>query len=315
MNSREIESVISGVLSDYMTATPRSQQAAQGRLGPSDIGFCRNKAALMTKGVAPTDTVPTWAAAVGTAIHNYVEAAMKDAHPDWIVGSIDDLTVTATLPSGAEISGHPDVVIPEWNMILDIKTVDGFEWVKRQGTSTAHKYQRHLYALGLIQDKILDSSKTVHVGNVYFDRSGKEQTPYVLIEPMDYTLTAEIDSWVQDVIYAVTHDEDASRDIAAPVCERICNFFSVCRGNLPDQEGDSINDPELVSAVRMYVEARDTEKAAAADKRAAQKMLTGVSGSTGDYQVRWTEIQPSKVQTFDKAGYLRMDVRRLRKAP
>jgi hypothetical protein len=315
MDSRQIESLISQTLSEYDRATPRAQQAAQGLLGPSDIGFCRNKAALMTKGVPPTDTVPTWAAAVGTAIHNYVENILKQTHPDWLIGSVDKLRVTATLPSGAEISGHPDIVIPEHNMVLDLKTVDGFDWIKRQGTSLQHKYQRHLYAMGLIQAGILNDNDTVYVGNVYLDRSGKNPNPLALIEPMDPTLTPEIDSWVQDVIYAVKNNEDASRDVASPVCERICNFFTVCRGNLPDEDATTINDPELVDAVRMYVEAREEEKDAARRKRAAQNMLSGVSGSTGDYQVRWTEIQPSKVDSFEKAGYFRMDIRRTRKAP
>ena len=117
---------IDAALKAYMDNSSRSMQAAEGRLGPSDIGFCRQKAALMTMGVEPTDSSPKWAAAVGTSIHNYVEAAIKEMFPDWILGSIDNLRVTAKLPSGAEISGHPDIVIPNENTVLDIKTVDGF---------------------------------------------------------------------------------------------------------------------------------------------------------------------------------------------
>ena len=133
----------------FMDNSDRSIQAQEGRLGPSDIGFCRQKAALMVRGVAATDVTPKWAAAVGTSIHNYVEEALKQQFPDWILGSIDNLSVTAKLPSGAEISGHPDIVIPSENTVLDIKTVDGFAWVKREGTSQNHKYQRHLYAMGM----------------------------------------------------------------------------------------------------------------------------------------------------------------------
>ena len=110
--SEKIQALISGALKAHMDGSSRSKQAADGILGPSDIGFCRNKAALMTKGVAATDDPPKWAAAVGTALHNYIEAAIKEAHPDWLVGSIDGIRVTASLPSGAEISGHPDVVVP-----------------------------------------------------------------------------------------------------------------------------------------------------------------------------------------------------------
>lgn len=311
--SEKIQALISGALKAHMDGSSRSKQAADGILGPSDIGFCRNKAALMTKGVAATDDPPKWAAAVGTALHNYIEAAIKEAHPDWLVGSIDGIRVTASLPSGAEISGHPDVVVPSANAVLDIKTVDGFQWIKREGTSLQHKYQRHLYAMGLIQAQILDGSKPVLVGNIYFDRSGKEPEPLVLVEDMDPTLTAEIDSWVQDVIYSVNHGEDASRDVPAAVCERICSHYTACRGGLETYEAEFIDNPELLSAVDMYVQGRDMKKEGESMQKAAQALLDGVNGSTGTYQVRWVDVQPTTVESFEKSGYRRMDVRKVRK--
>ena len=309
----KIHTLITEALHEYQNSAPRSLQSAEGILGPSDIGFCRQKAVLMTKGVPQTDSPPKWSAAVGTAIHNYVEAAIKAVHPDWIVGSIDELSVTAILPSGAAISGHPDLVVPSANAVLDIKTVDGFEWVKREGTSKQHKFQRHLYAMGLIQAGILDGNKPVLVGNIYFDRSGKNPTPYVLAEDMDPTLTDEIDSWVQDVIYAVKHNEEASRDIPAPVCERICSHFTACRGGLETHDGgEDITDSELLTAVDMYVEARDLEKQATAMKKTAQEKLAGINGSTGTWQLRWVQVQPTRVEAFEKTGYLRLDVRQIR---
>ena len=161
-------------LSAWESQSPRSQQARDGILGPSDIGFCRQKAVLMTTAVQPTDDPPKWSAAVGTAVHNYVERAIKLSHPGWLVGSIDEIEVTATLPSGAKIKGHPDIVIPSDNTVIDIKTVDGLSYVRNQGVSLQHKYQRHLYALGLIEKGLLDSTKPIIVGNLYMDRSGKE---------------------------------------------------------------------------------------------------------------------------------------------
>ena len=312
--AQKIHSLIVGALTAHQDETPRTKQSNEGILGPSDIGFCRQKAALMTKGVGPTDRPPKWAAAVGTAIHDYVERALKDAYPDWLVGSIDKVRVTATLPSGATISGHPDIVVPSANAVLDIKTVDGFEWVKREGTSKQHKFQRHLYAMGLIQAGILTYDiGPLLVGNIYFDRSGKQPEPLVIVEDMDPTLTDEVDSWVQDVIYAVKNNEDASRDIPAAVCERICSHFTACRGALEMFDGaEDITDSELLAAVDMYVEARDLEKQAAAMKKAAQEKLSGINGSTGQWQVRWVEVAPTRVEAFEKTGYTRMDVRPVR---
>ena len=304
---------ISAALTAHMDNSARSVQASEGRLGPSDIGFCRQKAALMTRGVEATDSNPKWAAAVGTAIHNYVEAAIKQMFPEWLVGSIDNMAVAAVLPSGAIISGHPDIVIPDQNTVLDIKTVDGFAWVKREGTSQQHKYQRHLYAMGCIQAGIFDDSKPVYVGNVYFDRSGKEQQPLVIVEEYDPTLTDEIDSWISDVIYAVKNNEDASRDIPSPVCERICSHFTACRGGLAINDGgEQITDQTLTSAVDMYVEARNMEKTAKQMKDEASAILSGVNGTTGAWQVRWVEVQPSRVEAFDKQGYSRLDIRKTR---
>lgn len=306
-----LQIAISNAIRSYGINAPRSKQSRDGILGPSDLGFCRQKAALVTKGVERTDEVSIAAAQVGTAIHEYVGKALKQAYPHWF---IDEHRITATLPSNVEISGTPDIIAPDLNAIIDIKTVDGFEWVKRAGTSQNHKYQRHMYALAAIQNGLLDGTKTVHVGNLYIDRSGKEAEPLLLIEPMDYGLTNEIDSWIQDVIYAVKNGEDAMRDIAAPVCERICEFFTVCRGALEVHDGGIfIDDPELLSAVDMYNEARDMEKQAKQMKDEAGAMLAGVNGSTGQWNVRWVEVQPTRVESFEKKGYMRIDIRKARK--
>lgn len=305
---------IEAALTAYMDNSARTIQSNEGRLGPSDIGFCRQKAALMTKGVETTDSTPKWAAAVGTAVHTYVETALKTMFPTWLMGSIDNITVTATLPSGAAISGHPDIIIPESNTVLDIKTVDGFQWVKREGTSQQHKYQRHLYAMGCIAAGMFDKTKPVYVGNVYFDRSGKQKTPLVYVEELDPTLTNEIDGWITDVTYAVTHNEDASRDIPAAVCEKICSHFTACRGGLQTNDGgEQIVDNDLVSAVEMYVEGRDMEKTAKQMKDEAVSILAGINGATQNWQVRWVSVQPSRVDSFEKQGYSRLDIRKVRK--
>lgn len=310
----KIQALVMEALNSYDNGSARSQQSRNGILGPSDIGFCRQKAALVTKQTPPSDESTKWAAMVGTALHTYIEAAIKQKYPDWLCGSIDKIRTTATLPSGAVISGSPDIIVPSANAILDIKTVDGFEWVKREGTSQNHKYQRHLYALGALETGLLAAERPVVYGNVYFDRSGKVADCFVLTDEFDETLTDEIDSWVQDVIYAVAHNEDASRDLPAAVCERICEFFTVCRGGLEVHEGgDLITDRTLLSAIDMYVEARDLEKAAAAQKKEAQSMLYGVNGTTGEYQVRWVQVAPTTVQAFEKQGYDRMDIRKVRK--
>lgn len=313
INPAPIHRLLTDAIRDYGIADPRSQQSRDGILGPSDIGFCRQKAALTTRGVPQSDEKSIAAAQIGTAIHRYAAEAFKAANPEWIV---DDVRVTATLPSGVEISGTPDLILPDLNALIDIKTVDGFEWVKREGTSQNHKMQRHLYALGAIQAGLLQED-TLIVGNLYIDRSGKEAEPFLIVEDFDPSLTVEIDSWIGDVIYAVKNGEDASRDIPAPVCEKICEFFSVCRGDLPTFEGgESIEDLERVTALRMYVEGRDLAKTGEQMKKEAQSRLFGTNGiaviDDKRVQIRWTHINASTVQAFEKQAYDRMDVRVLK---
>ena len=254
--------ILTSDIRQYGISSPRSAQSRAGILGPSDLGFCRQKASLVTKGVERTD----------------------------------------------EISITPDIIAPDWNAIIDVKTVDGFEWVRRSGTSLNHKYQRHTYALAAIQQGYISHTddNPALVGNLYIDRSGKEATPLLLIEEFDPTLT--------DVIYAVKNGEDAMRDVGAPVCERICEFFSVCRGGLEVREGGIyIEDDNLLAAVDMYNEARDMEKRAKQMKDEAGYMLSGVNGTTGEWNVRWVEVQPARVEAFDKKGYMRIDIRKARK--
>jgi hypothetical protein len=294
----------------YGMSSPRTLQSKEGILGPSDLGFCRNKAALTTRGVADSDEKSIAAAQIGTAIHAYVAEAFRAAHPDWIV---DDRKVTATFPSGAAIAGTPDAIATDWNAIVDVKTVDGFAWVKREGTSLNHKMQRYTYATGAIQEGLLDGSKPVYVCNLYIDRSGKEAEPYFTFEEYDPTFIHEIDSWIQDVIYAVKTGEDASRDIPAPVCEQICEKFTVCRGGLETHEGgEFITDPGLVHALDMYIEGRDLAKQGEQMKREASTLLYGVNGTDGRWQIRWTDVAPSTVDAFERQGYKKIDVRKAR---
>lgn len=313
MDSNEMQAALAADIRAYGENSPRTRQSREGMLGPSDIGFCRQKATLTTKGIQPTDEVSTAAAQIGTAVHSYVALAFQIAHPEWIV---EGDKVSATLPSGAVISGTPDIIATDWNAVIDVKTVDGFEWIKREGPSQNHRFQRHLYALGAIQAGLIEDTdeNPAFVGNLYIDRSGKQPEPMLIMDRFDPSLTAEIDSWVTDVIYAVQHEEDAMRDIPAAVCEKICGFYSICRGSLGTSDSDGlINDSTLLSAIDMYVEARDMGNQADKMKKEAQAILSGINGSTGDYQVRWVDVAPTTVNSFDKQGYSRMDIRKVRK--
>lgn len=304
-----ISAIISSAIKAKSDSTPRTLQAHEGRIGPSDLGFCAAKAVLMTKGTPQSDSKSAWPANVGTAIHTWVEEAIESMFPDWLI----EQSVTATFACGAEVSGHVDLIIPSWNLVLDLKTVDGFESVKRYGVSRNHKWQRHTYAKGAIAAGLVDPSETVYVGNVYLDRSGKEREPYVVIEPMDPMLDDDINAWLESVIDDALHGRDGLQEIAAPVCEKICEFFSVCRGTLPERDPQFITDTDAKNAIRMHVEAQEMEKAAKKMKAQARDLLVGFNGSDGEYQVRWTTIPESEVPGFTRRGSDRLDVTPIRR--
>ena len=319
MDTLELETTIAAMIDMAVKAgiehEPRTQQSRAGLIGPSDIGFCRQTAALTVKEIAPTDSSSPWAAVVGVAMHKHLAGFLQNAFGDsWIV---EEAKVTATLPrTQAQISGTPDYVVPEFNLILDAKTVDGLKKVQTYGPSQGHRYQRHLYAMGALDAGLLNPDEQVFVGNVYIDVGrGNPDDPkvWVTIEPMDDALTDEIDSWVEDVIYAVKQGEDASRDIAAPVCERFCEFFTVCRGSLPTSESEPFTDPEIVHAVDMYVQGRDMSKEGEQMKKEASAILKGLNGSTGEWQIRTVTVNEQDVPGYRRAASTRLDVRRVRK--
>lgn len=317
-DARSIEQALVDAANKHEQGKDRNRQT---HVGPSDLGFCRNKAALKVRQVPVTD-VPdkplemlSWPASVGTAIHAWLEDVYPLAYPDVVLGSKHG-KVTATFPSGAEVTGTFDAVVPSLNLLLDDKTKNGLSWQKRTGSSQNERYQRHTYALACVQAGLLDGDKTVYVANVYWDRSGDEKRPLVLIEEFDHNLTSEVDEWVQDVIYAVQHDEDAAKDIPAERCAQLCEWFTHCRGGvLPDSDDPVlIEDDELRQAMRMYDEARAAEKQAKADKAAASARLAGVNGSDGEFQVRWTEVAPSTGYSVGpRDGYMKINITRVKR--
>ena len=304
-----VDALFHGAIMSRMENMPRSRQAREGILGPSELGWCRNKAALTVKGTPPSDSKKHMPLFMGTALHAEVALALKAMFPHWLV---EDHRVTARFPSGVEIGGVPDVIAPDLNAVIDTKGSNGLEWQKRQGQSQSNKYQLHTYALGAIAEGLLDPSKPIYLYNWFVDRSKGETL--ALGGEMDPSLTDQIDSWIGDVVYAVKNGEDASRDIAAATCEALpCEFFTVCRGQLPTSDNNLIEDPDMILAVEMYVEGRAMAKEGKRIQDEMSAMLDGIEGSTGSWQVRHTNVSESYVPGYERRGYSKTEVVKVRK--
>jgi hypothetical protein len=304
---------------DYGLADGRTLQSLAGIIGPSDLGFCRNRAALMVRGVEQTDSKSIWPAQVGTALHRYVGEALRRAHPDWVV---DDEKLTATFPSGFAVAGTPDafgvvsIVGDGWFLVGDVKTKDGLEDSRRNGSSQNHRFQRHTYALAVQQSGRVPDGHRVLVANIFLDRSGADEEVVVDVEEFDDLLTGEIDEWISDVTYAVTHQEDASRDIPAPVCEVICEHYTACRGGLPMTDSVPLNDPVIADWVTMYNDGHALTKKGEAMKNEAKGLMANLNGLVvtpgGVYEVRHTEVADTDIAGFTRRGYVKLDVRKAR---
>jgi hypothetical protein len=287
---------------------PRTQQAVNHVLGPSDLGGCREYLRRMVLGEpfdADDDADPRWPAFIGTAVGEHLEHALGAADP----ATRTQVPLAVVLPSGRQTRGTCDLVLPQHDLIGDLKAKDGLATVRRAGPSFENLVQINLYLLGAIQAGLV--SPDAHWALIYYDRSGREHTPHVVVGQLDLEIIAQMEARLDDVEYAVTMGEETVRDLPEPVCRVICSFYAACRGTESDAQG-LISDPGQLDAVEQYRQGQALEKEGARMKDEAKQALRGVTGSTGQHTVRWVDIGPTTVPTSTRSGYSRLDVRKIR---
>ena len=311
-----LEEAFSGLvyqaIQDASNGTDRSKQQQDYRLGPSNIGHCRQYAKYLVEQTAPTDPRDVTAAFYGTVLGDAIEKQLAKDYPNWLYQA----ELVFHIPSGGEMDAHPDVVIPDEYAteqypqgILDLKSRAELESIKRYGRSQQQEFQLHQYASAAIDAGLLDPSKPIYLTNVWFDRSAKDekQQPYSITTEYDPAMLMAIDEWINDVKYAVMHQEDASRDKPREFCWNWCEYATLCRGTDTDVEG-LLTDEAVLAAVEMKREASALESRAKQLKNAAQIALKGVNGSTGTHTVRWVEVGEADV-AYRRAAYMKLDVR------
>lgn len=291
--------------------TDRARQAADFVLGVSNLGHCRQHATLAVRQTPPSDKRDKTAAFIGRVLGDAIEAQMKIDHPDWLFQQLG----TVKFPSGGELDGHTDIVIP-WTAhteeypqgVLDLKSKDKLEIVRRYGMTTQQKYQLISYASAMIAEGTLNPDEPIWLADVYYDRSGSTSECYSIGFWYDPEMIHEIDSWVGDVIYAAAHGEDASRDMPREFCWKYCEYATICRGPDTDVEG-LITDPEIKAAVDMYREGLDLVAAGEKLKKEAKAAIpAGLSGSTGENNIRWIHVNESERKAYTVKAYDRLSV-------
>lgn len=314
-------------------STARSKQQQDMYLGMSSLGHCKQYAALMMKQTPFSDDRDKTAAFFGTIAGEAIEKQLQIDHPTWrtqvkLAMPLDRLTVP--LQGEMEVPGTCDILIPwegsatveQFNASLaddydgdpvyiqgiwDGKSKAELETIRKFGPNRQQIYQLHGYTKGAIEAGLLNPEHPIVIGDVFFDRSGRDVIPYGVFHLYSDNVVTFINEWVNDVIYAVLHNQDAEREMPRDWCANWCEYYSVCRGTDTDVSG-LIEDPEVIQAATLYRHYTKQETAAKKAKDLLKPKLEGVSGSTGTLLVRNTVIEGSEVSYF-RAGYTKIEVR------
>jgi hypothetical protein len=184
--------------------------------------------------------------------------------------------------------------------------------VRRTGPSQQQQFQRHLYALGAYIRGLFSPDLTladVKVANVWVDRAADEHTVYVHMEPFSQDVVTQAGFWIDDVVYAYLHSEEARKEPPREVCAKVCGHFADCRARDTDVEG-LLTDDQVLAAVDLYRDGTAMVREGEKLKGEAKAHLTGVSGSTGKFSVRWVHINGAHIE-YDRKPSDRLDIRPL----
>lgn len=285
---------ILAALIEHENEKPRSKQV---RLGPSELGGCREYMRNVLVGTPMQDHGDVWptAAVVGTLIGSYMESVLSDK-----MGALTEVPVTTRLPNGLKIAGHADIVLVEDNAVVDCKSKDQFATINREGPSLDNLIQVSVYALGLVQAGVLEVGCTAHL--IYVDRSGNEQT-LVEVELAWETILDFVDKAVartSDVIDAQEMIDQGLlaaahhlRDKTPTFCyskKVLCPFRDACWKGSEWSPPEVIEDEDVLRDIALFIAARDEQNAVTKARQEYRARLDGVSGITPDgWSVTWSE--------------------------
>jgi len=311
-DEKMIAETIYQAIQDFSNYSARSLQAKEFRVGVSDLGFCSERVRRMIDQQVPEDT-DVLAAFIGTALGDYVEQAAMKAWPHAIRQSEVSIQLQGDR-AAYTLTGHPDLVLGPEGIVIDAKSDYGLSTVRRTGPSLQQQFQRHCYGkaawlAGMFGDIPLEE---VRVANVWIDRAAIDKELHVQMEPFNEDYVTQAGFWLDDVVYAYTQGEEARKEPPRDMCAVICGFYKVCRAYDTDVEG-LITDKDTLTHIEMYREGLDLEKQGRKLKDNAKQHLAGVSGSTGEFLVRWTHINESVVPETTRSGYDKLEVRKIPK--
>jgi hypothetical protein len=303
--SSDLASIIVDAYSAQSMNSARTQQSVARILGPSDLGGCRAKMAhTFMQSPREERSAPPWAAFIGTWAGEGLEQAYVAARP----GSARQVAIKVELPSGRKTQGTVDLIDPDLNKVIDLKSRDGLAAIEHDGPPFKNLAQVMCYLLGAIQMGLLPEDAEWSL--LYYDRSGKETQPIEFSGPLDMSVIEEMEERIAEAEHAALFQSEAPRDEPAQLCAQFCEFYTACRGDW--QPEGLIEDETHVKAVERYLEGARLERAGKALKASARPDLEGVEGSTGSAVVRWVKVNGGRVEAFERKPSVRLDVKEVK---
>lgn len=174
----------------FLRAEATHDRSQQRLPGPSDVGSCPRRVALMVADAPttdPEDLTEKRAAFVGTWVHAGLLPQMRR-----VVGGRAryevPVTVTDTDPP---LRGSVDLWLPKDRLLVDLKTkgTSALSRVRTSGPSLRESYQVHLYAYGLQRA----GHQVEQVALVYMGRERGDV--HVHQQPVDPDVTADALAW------------------------------------------------------------------------------------------------------------------------
>lgn len=301
-----VEEALFGLIDEAMDTSARSLYAQGKKVGVSDIGGCREYVRRLIADEDFTDPRKNFMAAfMGTAFGREFEDAYQRRHPHALIQQAVEVPLEL---QGFKfiLPGHLDIVDPKLNTIIDGKTKNGLAVVRKSGGDMQHKFQVTLYGYACVKAGLLEPEPTLALA--YYDRSGVEQAPHIVMWEWDQSIFDAAIEWLNDVVYALTQGEEASKDKPRDWCYSFCPFATACRGGDTDVEG-LIEDETIVTAIDLYKDALARETAAKRDKDTAKKELVGIGGRTKNWVLRWVHINESEIKAGTRRAYDKIDIR------
>ena len=253
----------------HQANSARSQQV---EIGASELGGCRTRVYYQLNGAEKTNPdVKSLSAWMGTAIHKAYEELYAD----------DDSTHNEIEVTSRGMKGHVDII--KGTHINDLKTITKKN--KDYLGSKQQWWQQDVY--GLMSN---DSGIPIEtVGLLGVCRDGDESDVIELRKPYDESNALEALAWLED-IKSRTEPPEPEKD--ALWCKSYCPFFGLCPGRTPVDDIDFlIDDFDINSAARDYLELGNKIKEMEIKRDGAKQILEGARGTTVDgITISWSLV-------------------------